>query len=434
MNRSSTNISGSCGSSDHWNRRNLIKAAGLSGLSWLTPIANHLAVAAENDKNSRPKSVILLWLQGGASQLETFDPHPGKAIAYGAKAISTSVKGIKFGDHLEQTAELMNDFSLIRSVVSKEGDHSRATYNIKTGHRLFPGLEHPSIGAVICHEMEDPGIDIPTHISIIPANSPGRGGYLGAKFDAFQIGDPNSPVPDVRSRVSEIRTKSRLESLEILEQGFARGRLADMDKNRTQHATNLERAQRMMTSDQLSAFEVGKEPRSELDSFGHTPFGRGCLAAVRLITAGVRCVEVTLNGWDTHTNNLELQNRKIDILDPALASLIKTLKTRGLYDDTIIVCASEFGRTPKHNAVQGRDHWPHGFSVLIGGGGVAGGKVVGATDPTGEKLTPANPVKIEDIHATVHAALGIDYEYELPTPINRPVPISEGKPVREILT
>ncbi len=272
-----------CGTSDHWARRSLLKAVGLSGLSWLTPIADQLAVGADLNTRKRPKSVILLWLQGGASQLETFDPHPGKSIAYGAKAINTSVKGIQFGESLEQTAALMTDFSVIRSVVSSEGDHSRATYNIKTGHRLLPGLEHPSIGAVICHEMDDPNIDIPTHISIVPADAPGRGVFLGAQYDAFRIGDPNSTVPDVRSRVSEKREKKRIDSLSVLEKGFARGRLADLDQTRTQHLSNLERARRMMTSDQLGAFDVSQETREVRDTFGNTPFGRGCLAAIRHI-------------------------------------------------------------------------------------------------------------------------------------------------------
>ncbi|MDF1814145.1 MAG: DUF1501 domain-containing protein [Verrucomicrobiales bacterium] len=423
----------SCGSADHWARRRVLKAAGLSGLSWLTPMADQLALAADLGKTARPRSVILVWLQGGASQLETFDPHPGKTIAYGSGAVDTPVKGIQLGEKLVQTAELMEDFSLIRSVVSKEGDHARATYNIKTGHRLIPGLEHPSVGAIVCHELEDPKIDIPTHISIIPANFAARGGYLGAHFDAFQIGDPNSPVPDVASRVSEKRTKERLESLSVLEESFAKGRLANLDRNRTQHITNLERARRMMTSDQLAAFDVSQETKADREAFGDSPFGRGCLAAVRLIECGVRCVEVTLNGWDTHANNRDLQNRKVELLDPALASLIRTLKARDLYEETIVICATEFGRTPKQNVAEGRDHWPHGFSILLGGGGLAGGKVIGETDPEGDSKDPANPVDVEDVHATVYEALGIDYEFELPTPINRPVPISEGVPVRELL-
>ena len=414
--------------------RRQFTGSGLAAMTWLSPLAGQLSLAAEKGKTpGRPKSVILVWLQGGASQLETFDPHPGKKIAYEGKAVESAVKGIYLGEKLEQTAALANDFSLIRSVVSKEGDHARATYNVKTGYRLFPGIEHPAIGAIVCHELPGPQLDIPAHISILPGQFPGRGGYLGAQYNAFRMGDPNTPVPDVKSRVSDQRDARRREALSIVESNFAAGRLADLDECRTQHITNFERARRMMTSSQLAAFDVSEEPKSEREPFGDVPFGRGCLAAVRLIEAGVRCVEVTLNGWDSHINNLENQHRRIEVLDPALASLMTALQSRDLWENTIVMCATEFGRTPIQNGADGRDHWPHGFSVLLGGGSIAGGRVVGETDPEGKKKQPARPVAVEDIHATVYEAMGIDYEFELPTPINRPVPISEGKPVKELI-
>lgn len=425
---------GSCGGRDHLSRRALLRGAGIAGLSWLTPLSHRLAIGAEK-AGARPKSVIVLWLQGGASQLETFDPHPGGAVAHGSRAIETAVKGLRFGEGLEQTAELAGEFSVIRSVVSEEGDHSRATYNAKTGFRPFPGLVHPSIGAVVCHELDfgsGPAIDIPSHISILPANFPARGGFLGAEFDAFQVGDPVNPVPDVNSRVPGERERKRLESLDLLETSFARGRLADLEESRTLHRTSLERARRMMTSEQLAAFDVGEATKAEREAFGDHRFGRGCLAALRLVECGVRCVEVTLNGWDTHSDNHERHRAQNAILDPALASLVRGLKERELYEDTIVLVATEFGRTPKLNLTEGRDHWPHGFSMLLGGGGLKGGIAIGETDPSGEKEQPAEPVRIEDVHATVLHRFGIDHEFEWLTPIGRPLPISEGRPVRAL--
>ncbi len=424
-------MEGACGKTGHfWSRR---KVLGAAALPWLTPIADSLAVAAEQDASRCPKSVILLWMQGGMSQLESFDPHPGAAIAYGGRAIKTSLPGVQFSASLEQTAEWMHECSVVRSLVSQEGDHSRATYQVKTGHRLFPGIEHPSMGAIVCHQLPDPQIDIPTHISIISGDHAGRGGYLGAKYDAFRMGDPQWPVPDLSARVSPRREQSRYEALSILEESFAQGRLADLDAQRTQHISNTQRARQMMTSEQLAAFDVSAVPLSVKAPFGDHAFGRSCLAAVQLIESGVRCVEVTLGGWDTHINNQENQRKRTDILDPALASLIGELRARDRYDDTIVICATEFGRTPLHNNADGRDHWPHGFSALLGGGGIAKGRVIGQTDPAGEKKQPIQPVTVEDLHATVYSALSIDPEHHLDTPIGRPVPISEGRVVKQLL-
>ncbi len=428
---------GDCGTLPQFSRRNLLRGAGLAGLSWLTPLSQQLALGSTKS-SGRPRSVIVLWLQGGASQLETFDPHPKGAVSFGSQAISTSVKGIDLGAGLEKTAEQMEHVSLIRSVTSKEGDHARAIYHTKTGFRPFPGLIHPSIGAALCHELPVPitggaPLDIPTHISILPSSFPARGGYLGARFDAFQVGDPINEVPDVRSRVDDDREFRRAQSLDVLEQTFSRGRLLDLEQNRTLHRTAIQRAKTMMTSDQLAAFDVKQRPQAERDAFGDTRFGRGCLAALGLVESGVRCVEVTLNGWDTHINNHEGHQKQNAILDPALAALISGLKDRELYDDTVLLVGTEFGRTPKLNVTEGRDHWPHGFSVILGGGGLRGGLAIGETDPSGDKQDPSDPVSVEDIHATILHQLGVDYEYELDTPIGRPLPISEGRPIHQLV-
>ncbi len=427
-----------CGSPGHlasWSRRRVLRGSALAGLAWLTPVARQLARAAEKS-GARPKSLIVLWMEGGISQIESFDPHPGSAIAHGAKAIATAAKGIQFGEGLPRVAELARDFAVIRSVTSKEGDHSRATYNVKTGFRPFPNLVHPSIGSIVCHELDGPGepsLDLPAHLSILPGGFPARGGYLGARYDAFQTEDPAGPIPDVRAIAKGERQQGRLDSLTVLERSFAAGRLADLDSERTLHRTSIERALRLMSSAQLAAFDVGEAPKAEREAYGDTPFGRGCLAALRLVEAGARCVEVTLPGWDTHIDNATGQAKQLATLDPALAALIRGLKERGLYDDTLLLVATEFGRTPKLNLTEGRDHWPHGFSVLLGGGGLRGGLAVGETDPSGEKRTPAREVRVEDIHATILRQLGINTSEELTTPIGRPIRISEGRVIQELV-
>jgi hypothetical protein len=423
----------------HFGRRTLLGWAG--GGLMMSSIARSLALADDAGKTDplRPRNVILLWLEGGPSQLETFDPHAGTKIGGDTKAIKTSVKGLEISDLLPQTAEQMHLCSLIRSVTGKEGDHARAQYNTQTGFRLDPTLRHPSLGAILCSE-DQRGADIPRHISILPGASPARGGYLGAAYDAFKTGDPAGTVPDVRARVDDDRFARRIRDLtSVVEQEFRRGRLAKMESQRTLHLSATDAAMKMMSSDQLDAFDVSSESQATRDAFGESAFGRGCLAASRLIEVGARCVEVTLTGWDSHITNHTLHRSACNTLDPALASLLTRLDDRDLLESTLVVCGGEFGRTPQMNPAEGRDHWPHGFSVLLAGLGMRQGFVYGAT-AANPKLDPERPhgdiekpVTIEDVHATILTAIGIDPHHELDTPIGRPMKRSEGTPIAQVL-
>ena len=429
-----------CGSASHFHRRTLLKAAGLSGMCWLTPLAERLARAAEDaPRGATAKSVIVLWLQGGPSQLETFDPHPGGATS-GIKDIQTAATEIRIANLYPRVAEQMASISLVRSVVSKEGDHERATYNVKTGFRPDPTLVHPALGAVLCHQLTDK-VEIPRHISILPDQWSARGGYLGDQFDAFRVPDPLYDIPDVTARVPDARFQRRLINLqEVVETEFARGRLQKLDERKTLHRSTIEFARNMMSSEQLKAFSVKDAPKSLRDEFGDTEFGRGCLAATQLIKVGVRCVEVTLAGWDTHAKNFEGHETQAKILDPAFAALIRRLREEQLLDHTIVLCGGEFGRTPRVNPLGGRDHWPHGFTIALAGGGIAGGRVIGATssapDVEAKDHLPdvTDPRNVADIHATIFHALGIQFDKELLTPIGRPMKISEGRVIQELLT
>jgi hypothetical protein len=369
--------------------------------------------------------VILLWLGGGPSQLETFDPHPGTDIAGDTEAIATAARGVQLAQGFEQLAEQMASVALVRSVMSKEGDHERGTYLMKTGFRPDPTVIQPSIGAICCHELPAGKTDIPRHISILPNQWPGRGGFLGDEYDAFKCHDPADKIPDVRSQVTPARDQLRVSDLDMVEKAFGRGRNNRVEA--TLHRATVNSARTMMTSEQLQAFEVEREPLALRKAYGDTPFGRGCLAARRLIEVGVRCVEVTLDGWDTHTNNHTLTRKRVEILDPAFAALLRDLKERALLERTVVVCMGEFGRTPKINPLGGRDHWPNGFSLALAGGGIRG-TVLGETDPEGVK-EPTNPVTVGDVHATVLDAVGIEYGKVMTTPIGRTVKLSEGKPI-----
>ncbi len=412
-------------------RRGFLRTLGVAGVSWLTPVGHLLAERAERSKKPA-QSVILLWLKGGPSQLETFDPKPNKTIAGGTKAINTAVKGVQLAEGYGRLAEEMGSISLVRSIVSKEGDHERGTYLLKTGYRPDPTVEHPSIGAICCHELPSEGTSIPRHVSILPTDWPARGGFLGGEYDAFKTGDPAEKLPDMTSIVPLDRTEQRLRDLDVVEQAFARGRARRVDS--TLHRDTMQRARVMMTSEQLKAFDLKQEPASVRAEYGDTPFGRACLAARRLTEVGVRCVEVTLDGWDAHVNNHMIHRNRAAILDPAFAALIRDLRRREdlRFEKTVVLCAGEFGRTPKLNPLGGRDHWPNGFSMAIAGGGIGGGRVIGETDLEGIK-GPPEPISIADVHATVLTAVGLEPGKENVAPSSRPLKLSEGKPIRELL-
>lgn len=416
----------------HPDRRGFLRLAGLAGAAWMTPLGHLLARAAEApaERHRPAQSIIMLWLQGGPSQLETFDPHPGTLSAGGTTAIATAVKGVLLATGLEHTAEEMASIALVRSMVSKEGDHERGTYTMKTGFRPDPTVVHPSIGAICCHELPEAGTDIPRHVSILPGQWPARGGFLGEVYDAFKTGDPAGEVPDTLSRLPRLRDEQRLKHLDVIENAFARGRGSRVEA--TRHRETVGQARKMMSSEQLKAFDVSKEPLALRRAYGETPFGRACLAARRLIEVGVRCVEVTLDGWDSHANNHAIHRERLGILDPAFAALVRDLRTRGLLERTLIVCAGEFGRTPTLNPLGGRDHWPNGFSLALAGGGIRGGQVIGETDPAG-KDRPKTPVTVGDLHATILTAVGINPKKVAQTPIGRTVRFAEGEAIAGLL-
>ncbi len=439
-----------CQSQQHWNRRTLltaglqagVTAAAATSMCWLTPLATKLAHAQERapDSQAPAKSVILLWMQGGPSQRDTFDPKPQASELYsgGVESIKTSAQDVRIAETLPLMADQMHHLSLVRSVVSREGDHARGVYNVKTGFRPDPTLVHPSIGAVMCHQLTD-DLEIPRHISMLTTNTPARGGYLGDTFDAFQVGDPQQPVPDVTAGVDKERDEKRRSDLfSVVEQEFARGRLRNLDEKKTLHQLSMKRAVRMMASSQLKAFSLKDVSQTKKDRFGDTSFGRACLAATQLIQVGVRCVEITLGGWDSHINNTPAQASRTKIMDAAMSSLLAELDETGLLESTIVVWGGEFGRTPWLNSTNGRDHWPHGFTIALGGGGIQGGRVIGETNPEpdrdakDETADVVDPHEVEDIHATVYKALGIDYEQEMMTPVGRPMIVAQGNAIKEL--
>ncbi|MGH7199750.1 MAG: DUF1501 domain-containing protein, partial [Planctomycetaceae bacterium] len=260
---------------------------------------------------------------------------------------------------------------------------------------------------------------------------PARGGFLGDEFDAFKVFDPGRNLENMERRVTDKRQQRRLEGLDVVSRTFLQGRRIRAE--RTLHQHTVDEALEMMSSEQLQAFDIEQEPQALRDAYGDSTFGRGCLVARRLVEQGVRAIEVTLDGFDSHVNNYAVHEEKGGILDPAFASLIRDLRQRDLFDSTVVLCIGEFGRTPNVNPAAGRDHWPTGFSCVLGGGGLKRGVVIGETDPSGEKIDPAGPIAVADIYATIYRRMGVDYEQEYMTRIARPIAFSEGAPIERLL-
>ncbi len=414
--------------STNLSRRSWLQVAAGLGLSFTLPTLD--ARAAERRGAERQKSLLVVWLAGGASQLETWDPHPDSPTGGRVKAIKTTLGDARIADLYPQVAEQLGELNVIRSLTSKEGDHERGTTFMKTGYRPDPILTYPSLSAIVTHELPAPGIEIPNHISLGDGNTPARGGYLGDAFDAFRVTDPGRYLHNMKMHVAEERRERRVAGLDVLSKSFAQGRQAQAEK--TLHQLTVERALTMMSSAQLKAFELDDEPAALKAAYGDNRFGRGCLVARRLLETGVRAVEITLTGWDSHASNHEGHVTQAGVLDPALAMLLKDLKERDLLQSTVVLCASEFGRTPTINPLEGRDHWPKWFSCLVGGGGMKKGLAIGETDPAG-KADPRDPIQVEDLYATLLKVLGVDFAKEFITRIGRPIKFSDGKPIERLM-
>lgn len=413
-------------------RRDMLTLLSSLGLSLAMPGMSARAASAR--RAERPMSLITLWMGGGMSQLETWDPHPGSPGGGEVKAIATSAKDVQISHLLPQVAEQMNSAMLIRSLTSKEGDHERGTSFVKTGYRPEPTLKYPSLGAIAARELPDQSIEIPQHVALCAEGSFSHGGYLGNEWDAFRVFNPGLGLTNLESYASVSRNEQRLKGLDIVSESFSAGRQFSLPQ--TLHQETMEKALTMMSSDQLKAFRLEEEPAMVRAAYGDTSFGRGCLVARRLVEVGVRAIEVTLPGFDTHVSNHEGHVTQCRILDPAIATLLQELKDRDLLESTIVLCISEFGRTPSINPAGGRDHWPNWFSCLIAGGGFRSGAAIGSTPagiPSAKDAAPTEAITIPQLYATIMQQMGIDFEKEILTPIGRPIRFADAPPINWLL-
>lgn len=373
--------------------------------------------AAELRKQGR--AMILLWMAGGPSQLETFDPKPRHENGGPTQAIATSVPGIRIANGWERTAQVMNELAIIRSMTNKEGNHQRATYQMHTGYAPAGSVKHPSFAANVAQQIGDGSLDLPSVVSVGPTQG---AGFLGVEYEPFVVQNPGQLPQNVASPVPHSRINRRLGLFHQLENEFARRGAEEAVENQRQL---YEKAAGIVMSEQTRAFDISEEPQELRSAYGENQFGRGCLLARRLVETGVSFVEVRSNGWDTHTDHFDRVESLSAEVDPAMAALITDLKQRGLLERTVVVWMGEFGRTPRVSARGGRDHFPRAFNVALAGGGIRGGQVIGSTTADGMAIED-RPVTAPDLFSSLCRCLNIDPAHENISPLGRPLKIVDG--------
>ncbi len=401
-------------------------AAGASVLGWRD------AVALQADELRRQgRACVLMFLRGGPSQFETFDPKPGTTNGGPTEAIQTAIAGVRIADSWPNTARALNDIALIRSMNNREGEHQRATYLMHTGYLPLAALRYPTLGSIAAREIGPRDFDLP-HFVTIGGRAAGIGsGFLGMAYAPFLVGNPNQMPANSQlpGGVADQRFGRRLDLMRDLEQDFAE---AGGRPRVEEHGAIYTGAARLVRSPRLRAFDISQERDAMRERYGRSPFGQGCLLARRLIEAGVTFVEIESNGWDTHQDNFERSKTLSGPVDRGFAALVTDLKERGLLERTLVVVLGEFGRTPRINGNNGRDHYPRAFSLALAGGGVRGGRVIGATSGSGSDVTQ-RPVGVADLFCTFCQSLGINPRRENITSIGRPIRIVDGgNPVREL--
>lgn len=427
-------------------RRDFLNAGSLGflGLS----LREYLAAAESSGARPAGKanSVILFWLEGGPSHIDTWDPKSNSNF----KPISTNVAGIQVSELLPQMARRMDKFALVRSMHTRGTDHPQATHYAITGHEVNPAMQFPSLGSIITKEM-GPRNAVPAHV-LVPKwdrnrqyEEHFRAAFLGGDYDPMCVPDPSRPNFEVTDLslpkdVSQDAIDGRGAFLKAVDRRYRA-------MNDTAEHTNMDaftaQALKMILSPAVrDAFDLAKESAKTKERYGKDAVGQSCLLARRLVEAGSRFVTAAgyhANSWDTHSDNDKgHRDRLAPTLDRSLTALVEDLDERGLLSTTLVIAMGEFGRTPVINPNLGRDHWPNCWSLALAGAGIKTGQVVGASDSRGHDVAD-RVVTMGDLYATIYKALGIDWTKEYMSPIGRPIKIANslddrtGEPVKELL-
>ena len=427
------------------NRREFIRigSLGLAGLTLPTLLQANAASAKKKEPVDN-LSVIFMWMQGGPSHIDTFDPKPNAPsdIRGEFSVIPTNIPGVQISEHLPMMAKNLDKYSIIRSGYSYNGSHGVADAYMLTGWRFNPSTVYPTYGAVMSRELGYRN-GMPPYVqlgnSIDQRFGGGLPGYAGSEHNPFIIQEDPSKADFSIDGVSLPNglTSSRFSRRERMLQKLDNWQKKIETKGNDVGAMNsfYDKAFSMVTSPAAKrAFDLSQEPVKVRERYGMNKFGQSCLLARRLVESGVRFINVTMGGWDTHANNFKtLKDRNLPTIDQSWSALLEDLQTRGMLEKTMVIWLGDFGRTPKINSAAGRDHWAGSTVFCMGGGGMKVGSVIGKSDANAEQpVTP--PIQIEDIAATLYTILGIPLDKHYVAPDGRPFRINlNGKVVNEIL-
>jgi hypothetical protein len=378
-------------------------------------------------------NVIYLYMTGGMSHLDTWDPKPDNADVMGTtKVINTKVDGLRLSENLPLLARQADKLALIRSMSSTQGAHEQGQYYMRTSYTLRSSIRHPFMGAWLQKFQDRGNPSLPGSIMVGNDSRHPGAGFFESRFAPLMLTDPEGGLQNSAINplfAGEEQFNNRLSISKQLDQKFAETYNL---KNVRAYADMYDDAVRMMKSTELAAFDLEQEPAALRAKYGRDNFGQGCLLARRLVEHGVRFVEVAFGNWDTHNANFTRVPELCDELDAAMSTLLQDLESRGLLENTLVVLASEFGRTPEINANDGRDHHPKAYTCVLAGGGIRGGQVFGATDAQGFAVAD-KPVSPPDLNATIGYALGLPLDQVLYSPSKRPFTVADkGRPLTQL--
>jgi hypothetical protein len=407
-------------------RRDFLRGITTAGIAAGTLSWRELVMLEAAELQKRGMAMILLWMQGGPSQFETFSPKPGHENGGETPAIDTAIPGIQISANFPEMAKALKHAAIIRSMTSKEGSHPRATHLLHTGYLPNASVKYPAFGALVSQQIAVEGLELPAFVRIGNDTRDGAGGgILGIQYDPFVMREAGKLPTNAAPTTDFSRYNRRLGLLESLEADHAGHEVSE-------HQKLYRKAARMIQSSQMKAFDLDEEPSAIREGYGSSQFGLSCLLARRLVETGVPSIEVTMGNWDTHQDNFARVKTLAEQVDKPLAYLLEDLKQRGLLDTTLVVWMGEFGRTPRINPRGGRDHYPRAFNVLLAGGGIQGGRVIGSTDEAGVDVAD-RPVTVTDLFQTFCKSLRIDPKVENIAPNGRPIKIVDGgEPVAEL--